>query len=341
MAKEVVQEKLVGCNEMSFFIGIVISGIIAIIAYMLGNRYEIIGAPVFAIIIGIAYSNLWGVKIEYMAGVGFAAKKILQWSIVVLGASLSFGQVWQTGKQSIVVMLVTLTVAIVTAYLAGKLFRISGKLTSLIGVGTAICGGSAIAAISPIVEADDEEMAYAISTIFLFNVMAAVLFPLLGHLLSMSSDAFGLWAGTAINDTSSVVAAGYSYSKSAGDYATIVKLARTTMIIPAAVIFSIGMNKRRKGSGSSVSWNKVFPFFIIGFILASLLNTMGIIPEAYAIKAHGLGKFMITIALAAVGLKTDFRKIITTGVKPLFLGLIVWASVAVTSLLVQMISGQI
>ena len=141
------------------------------------------------------------------------------------------------------------------------------RLKTLIGVGTAICGGSAIAAISPIIEADEMEIAYSISTIFLFNIIAVLIFPPLGHLLGFSDKAFGLWAGTAINDTSSVVAAGYAFSNAAGAYATIVKLTRTTMIIPIAIIYSIitAYQKKKeanKDSEVNFSLKKIFPWFI-------------------------------------------------------------------------------
>jgi uncharacterized integral membrane protein (TIGR00698 family) len=223
---------------------------------------------------------------------------------------------------------------------------IPSNLKTLIGVGTAICGGSAIAAISPIIEADDMEIAYSVSTIFLFNVIAVLIFPPLGHLFSFSDKAFGLWAGTAINDTSSVVAAGYAYSNAAGAYATIVKLTRTTMIIPISLIFSfIVAYKKKKASIEdpqvNYSLKKIFPWFIIWFLVASLLNTIGVFPESSIFYINTIGKFMIVMALTAIGLNSDFKKMLKTGVKPIILGLIVWFVVAVVSIIVQNITGQI
>lgn len=189
-------------------IGILFTFIIGLAAYWLGTLFPIVGGPVFGILIGIAINNSIGKPKSTERGITFTSKKILQWAIIILGAGLNLSQVWQTGLNSFSVMIFTLAAAFITAYGVGKLLKIPKNLKTLIGVGTAICGGSAIAAISPIIEADDMEIAYSVSTIFLFNIIAVLIFPLLGRLFHFSDNAFGLWAGTAINDTSSVVAAG-------------------------------------------------------------------------------------------------------------------------------------
>jgi uncharacterized integral membrane protein (TIGR00698 family) len=189
--------------------GILLSFILALAATWLGKKYPLIGGPVFGIVLGIIINNTIGKPAWSANGVKFTSKNILKWAIIVLGGSLSLTQVWKTGFQSLYVMLFTLSFAFISAYGFVKLMKIPFKLTSLIGVGTAICGGSAIAAVSPIIEAEELEVAYSISTIFFFNIIAVLIFPPLGHLLGFSDKAFGLWAGTAINDTSSVVAAGY------------------------------------------------------------------------------------------------------------------------------------
>jgi len=328
------------------YLGILLSLIIATIAYFLGNKFPIVGGSVFGIVIGILINNIFGKPKQTITGITFTSKKILQWAIIVLGGGLSLTQVWRTGLSSFSVMMFTLAAAFITAYGIGKLMNIPYKLKTLIGVGTAICGGSAIAAISPIIEADDMEVAYSISTIFLFNVMAVLIFPPLGHLLSFSDKAFGLWAGTAINDTSSVVAAGYAYSNVAGAYATIVKLTRTTMIIPISLVFAaITSYKKKKEIKNNIKINykfsKIFPWFIIWFLVASLLNTLGVFNETIIGYINSLGKFMIVMALSAIGLNADFKKMLKTGVKPIFLGLIVWFVVTIVSLLIQFTTGQI
>jgi uncharacterized integral membrane protein (TIGR00698 family) len=326
--------------------GILISIILALIATCFGNMLPIIGGPVFGIVIGILINNALGKPKNSLDGINFTSKKILQWAIIVLGCGLSLTQVWKTGISSFSVMIFTLSAAFITAYGFGKLMGIPFNLKSLIGVGTAICGGSAIAAVSPIIEADEMEIAYSISTIFLFNILAVLIFPPLGHLMGFSDKAFGLWAGTAINDTSSVVAAGYAFSNTAGAYATIVKLTRTTMIIPISLIFAfVTAHKKKKeaqmDSTVNYSFKKIFPWFILLFLAASLLNTVGVFNKDSIYYLNIIGKFMIVMALSAIGLKTDFKKMLKSGIKPMLLGLIVWFSVAIVSILVQLCTGQI
>lgn len=326
--------------------GILFTLIIALAANWLGKLFPIVGGPVFGIVIGILINNSVGKPKSVTKGITFTSKKILQWAIIVLGAGLSLTQVWKTGLSSFSVMIFTLLTAFITAYGVGRLLGVPNKLKSLIGVGTAICGGSAIAAISPIIEADDMEIAYSVSTIFLFNIIAVLIFPPLGHLLNFSDNAFGLWAGTAINDTSSVVAAGYAFSNDAGAYATIVKLTRTTMIIPISLIFSFiaAYKKKRESRENAVvnySLKKIFPWFIVWFLVASLLNTLGVFPANSLTYIYSTGKFMIVMALSAIGLNSDFKKMLKTGIKPIILGLIVWFSVAAASLAIQYITSQI
>jgi len=326
--------------------GILLSFIIALIATLLGNKFPIVGGSVFGILIGIIINNTIGKPTWTVKGIKFTSKKILQYAIILLGTGLSLTQVWKTGLDSLSVMLFTLSSAFISAYAFGKLLKVPFNLTSLIGVGTAICGGSAIAAVSPIIEADEKEVAYSISTIFFFNILAVLIFPPLGHLLGFSNTAFGLWAGTAINDTSSVVAAGYAFSNEAGAYATIVKLTRTTMIIPISLIFAavtIFRKKKAAKAGGSVNYSlkSIFPWFIVGFLIASLLNTLGVFSETAVEIVSTAGKFFIVMALSAVGLSANFKDMLKTGFKPLLLGLILWFVVSVVSIGVQFASGQI
>ncbi|MGN6322840.1 MAG: YeiH family protein [Dyella sp.] len=327
--------------------GLLLSLAIALAAWWLGRLVPLIGGPVFGIVIGIAVRNLLAPSETFNPGIQFASKQILQWSIVALGFGLSLTQVAQTGLQSLAVTLVTITVAFGTALLLGRVLKVHDKLKVLIGVGTAICGGSAIAAVTPIIKPDDHDTAFAISTIFLFNIVAVLLFPLLGHALHLSDLGFGLWAGTAINDTSSVVAAGYSYSTTAGDYATIVKLTRATLIIPICLVLAIAVAVREKraakhtGIASDFSLRQIFPWFILWFLVASAVRTAGLVPSAIQPAIHLAAEFMIIVALTAIGLSANLRKMASTGVRPILLGLGVWAAVSVSSLLVQVVIGQL
>jgi uncharacterized integral membrane protein (TIGR00698 family) len=319
--------------------GIILCVLISLAGLLLGKRFPIIGAPVFAILIGIVLGNIVRFPSLARPGVSFCSKKVLQLAIIVLGANLSLSQIWNTGRDSLGVMLVSLSVALLGAWFIGSRMGIGRRLTSLVGVGTGICGGSAIAAIAPIIGADDDEIAFSISTIFLFNVVAVVIFPAIGHLIHLKDHGFGMWAGTAINDTSSVVAAGYSYSKAAGDFAAITKLARTTMIIPISLVFAFLV--RRKSGGVNCDLKRILPWFIFGFLMMATLNTLGVLGPTLPGWAGGAGRYLIVVALAGVGLGANFAKMIKTGPKPILLGLMVWVLVAVSSLSMQFVLRQL
>src|SRR5699024_6260237 len=322
--------------------GLLLSCVIAAVGWQMGRWMPLVGGPVFGIVLGVVVRNTVAVPTACQPGIRFAGKKVLQWSIIALGFGLSLTQVAQTGLNSLSVTLITMTAAFVAAWLLGRVLGIPSKLKLLIGVGTAICGGSAIAAATPIVKADEHDTAFAISTIFLFNLIAVLVFPLLGHIMGMADHGFGLWAGTAINDTSSVVAAGYSYSSHAGDYATIVKLTRATLIIPVCLALALIEAWRHKRSdGNSFSLARIFPWFILWFVVASAVRTAGWIPVSWHDGLHFIAEFLIIIALAGIGLSADIRRMASTGFRPIALGLGVWAAVAISSLLVQLASGQL
>ena len=326
--------------------GLLLAVAIGVLAMVLGRYAPLIGGPVIGIVLGIIVRNLLSPGERYQPGIAFAGKYVLQWSIIALGFGLSLSQVAKTGLESLSVTLVTMTVAFLAAWLLGRWLGVHDKLKILIGVGTAICGGSAIAAVTPIIRPDDHDTAFAISTIFLFNLVAVLLFPLLGHLMHMSDMGFGLWAGTAINDTSSVVAAGYSYSHTAGDYATIVKRTRATLIIPVCLVLAFVVAAREKrrykqeGSVGHFSLASIFPWFILWFLVASAVRTTGLIPIVIQPAIHLLAEFLIIVALTAIGLSANLRRMAASGARPILLGLGVWIAVSVSSLLVQLVIGQ-
>lgn len=322
--------------------GLLLSVAIALVALGLGKVAPLVGGPVFGIVLGILVRNTMAPGGTYTPGIQFAGKQVLQWSIIALGFGLSLDQVAKTGLESLSVTLVTMTMAFLTAWGLGRVLKVHDKLKILIGVGTAICGGSAIAAVTPIIKPDEHDTAFAISTIFLFNLVAVLLFPLLGHVLHLSDLGFGLWAGTAINDTSSVVAAGYSFSKQAGDYATIVKLTRATLIIPICLILAFATAwKQKKQGATDFSLSRIFPWFILWFLVASGVRTAGLVPVAIQPLLHMAAEFLIIVALTAIGLSANLRKMASTGARPILLGLGVWAAVAVSSLVVQLVIGQL
>lgn len=335
----------------SYLPGLGLCLIIAVPAWFLGKQLPIIGGPVFAILAGMAVALLLKEKGRFSKGITFTSKKILQYAVILLGFGMNLSVVLETGRQSLPIILSTITVSLVIAYLLHRFLRIPGRISTLIGVGSSICGGSAIAATAPVIDADDEEVAQAISVIFFFNVLAAVLFPVFGTVLGFSSasgNAFGIFAGTAINDTSSVTAAASTWDSLYGlgsatlDKAVTVKLTRTLAIIPITLVLAYVRTRKAEKGGSKVNFKKIFPFFILLFILASVITTAATAAGVSAgvfLPFKTLSKFFIVLAMAAIGLNTDIVKLIRTGGKPLTLGLCCWAGITGVSLLMQYLLG--
>ncbi len=324
------------------------AGVVAVGATLVGRAVPVVGGPVVAIAVGVVVSGAVGRHERLRAGLRFASGLVLQMAVVVLGAQLSLQEVLRVGMGSLPVMLGTLTVCLGLAQFLGRWLGVERDLRTLIGVGTGICGASAIATISPVIRARDRDVAYAISTIFLFNITAVLTFPPLGHFLGLSQHAFGLFAGTAVNDTSSVVAAATSYGHGAANYAVVVKLTRMLMIIPISAGLA-ALTRRRApragrpagGSGAPVAIGalRVVPWFLIGFVVLAGANTAGLVPVGARPDLADIAGFLITVALAAIGMSTDASALRRTGHRPLLLGLVLWIAVAVTSLSLQAAIG--
>jgi len=325
---------------------------IAIPAWVLGQCFPIIGGPVISILLGMVVALLLKDRTRLDAGIKFTSKKILQWAVILLGFGLNLGVVVETGLQSLPIILTTITASLLIAFVLCKVLRMPSRISTLIGVGSSICGGSAIAATAPVIGADDEEVAQAVSVIFFFNVLAAVIFPALGSAIGFdttSGEAFGIFAGTAVNDTSSVTAAAATWDSMWGlgtqtlDKAVTVKLTRTLAIIPIVLVLAFWQGKKQaEGSGKKVSFKKIFPFFILYFVLASLITTVAVqlgVDASFFSPVKTLSKFFIVLAMAAIGLNTNIVKLIKTGGKPLFMGVCCWAGITVTSLLMQHVLG--
>lgn len=323
--------------------GVGLATLIATIATFVATFVPVVGAPVICIAIGVAIAAARKPGERFRPGIAISSKLILQISVVVLGSQLSLKEIVKVGLSSLPVMLGTLLVCLLGAYWTGKWLGIIGDLRTLIGVGTSICGASAIAAVTPIVGAASADVAYAISTIFLFNMAAVLTFPLLGHLLGLSQHSFGLFAGTAINDMSSVVAASTTYGSVAASYAIVVKLTRTLLIIPISL--GLAALERRKvtsdDSKPNVHVARLVPWYLIGFLLVAAANSFGLIPKEFHQSLVQFSVFLISIALAAIGLSTDLEGFRRTGPRPLLLGGILWVLVSTTSLLLQFLSHSL
>lgn len=331
---------------LKYIPGFVLSLLIAYVAKTIENLLPIhlIGASVIALFIGMALHSFTKKKEILKTGIHFTSKKVLKFAIILLGASLNAATILTVGRMSLTVMVFTLLTCFGGGYFVGKALGLNWKLSNLISAGTGICGGSAIAAISPVIEAEDSDIAYAMSATFLFDMAMIVLFPIMGQALGLSDMAYGLWAGTAVNDTSSVVAAGYAFSEAAGDFATMVKLTRTLSIIPTVVIFAfINIHLKKKQASAEEGKNmkahfsiqKIFPWFIVFFLLMAGLNTLGFIPAGISSGMKECSKFLMVAALAAIGLNTNFFEMKKSGIQPMIHGFIISALVVIVAIAVE------
>jgi uncharacterized integral membrane protein (TIGR00698 family) len=344
-----IKDKL---NEnLSVIPGFLIALLIAAVAKLLESLLPIhlIGASVIALFIGMIINQIKKPNKMISAGLKFTSKKILKFAIVLLGTSLSISTILQVGKMSLAVMVFTLLTCFGGGYFIGKALGLNWKLSNLISAGTGICGGSAIAAVAPVIDADDSDIAYAMSATFLFDMAMIIAFPFMGKALDLTDMAYGLWAGTAVNDTSSVVAAGYAYSEAAGDFATMVKLTRTLSIIPTVVVFSlISAHIKAKKNTATNGKNKkkinifgLLPWFILAFVGVAIINSLGVIPSTVSGTLKNISKFLMVAALAAIGMNTDFKEMKKSGINPMIHGFIISALVVVVALAVEYFLGLV
>ena len=307
-------------------LGVILCLAIAMPAYYLGKQLPLIGGPVFAILMGMIITFLVKDKSKVQSGITYTSKKILQYAVILLGFGMNLSDIVKTGSSSLPIII-----------------SMPSKISTLIGVGSSICGGSAIAATAPVIEADDEEIAQAISVIFLFNILAALIFPTLGGMLGLSNDGFGLFAGSAVNDTSSVTATATAWDGIHGsntlDQATIVKLTRTLAIIPITLVLAFKRTRDAEKSESTFNLKKIFPFFILFFILASVITTVFNLPGNITAPIKDLSKFFIVMAMAAIGLNTNIVKLVKSGAKPIFMGFCCWVAITVVCLSMQALLG--
>ena len=332
-------------------LGIGLCLLIAIPSWIFGKIFPIVGAAVIAILLGMVVAVFFKEKGIFSDGIKFTSKKILQYAVILLGFGLNLNVIFKTGLQSLPIILCTIITSLVTAFIVHKILNIPSKISTLIGVGSSICGGSAIAATAPVIDADDEQIAQAISVIFFYNVLAAILFPILGKLIGFDTsggEAFGIFAGTAVNDTSSVTAAAatwdsmWNLGNATLDKAVTVKLTRTLAIIPITLILAFLQTRKVSESKNKVSLKKIFPFFIIYFVIASIITTIAVscsVPTDFFAPFKILSKFFIVMAMAAIGLNTDIVKLIKTGTKPLIIGACCWIAITGMCLVMQKLLG--
>lgn len=329
-------------NERGMFVlGVAICFAVAGLSVLVENMVpgDLLGASIIALFMGTIINSFFH-PAWMKPALKFTSKKILKLAIILLGASLSVNVIMSVGKMTFFVMIFTFAMCFGGGNLIRKFFGLNWKLGNLISAGTGICGGSAVAAIAPVIDAEDKDIAFAMSSTFLFDMVMVALYPIMGRLLGMSDIAYGIWAGTSVNDTASVVASGYAFSEMAGDFATMVKLTRTIAIIPTVLVFAyIGTRIKRKelqnaGDGKQVNILKVIPWFITGFLALAILNSIGLIPVAVSGVMKMASKFLMVTALAAIGLGTSITDFKKAGLAPMFYGVTIDTLVTMTALVV-------
>lgn len=330
--------------------GILVCLAIAIPSWLIGKKFPVVGGAVIAIIAGMILTMFWSNKGKAEAGIKWTSKIILQTAVVLLGFGMNLGVIFQTGKQSLPIILCTITTSLIIAWILQKVLKVPANTATLVGVGSSICGGSAIAATAPVIDADDNEVAQSIAVIFFFNVLAAIFFPILGKAIgfdTMHGDAFGIFAGTAINDTSSVTAAAstwdsmWNLGSETLNKAVTVKLTRTLAIIPITLGLSLiraSQNAKEGKQTTKFSLKRAFPMFILYFVIAAIITTVCVhmgVDAAVFQPLKELSKFMIIMAMAAIGLNSNVIQLIKTGGKPIIVGASCWCGITVVSLIMQ------
>ena len=313
---------------------------VAVVARVASGVSSFVPDAVIALVLGAAVNNAVAVPRACQPGIKFTHRYLLRTAIILLGASLSFGAVLRTGGETLTIIVICLVVSFSLCLALARLFGLSGRVGTLLGAGTAICGATAILTVGPLIAATEVEVAYAVGTIFTYNALAVIFYPLIGHALGLGNLSFGTWAGTAVNDTSAVIATGYIYSDPAGLAATIVKLTRTVLLVPLAVGIGLTFGLRRGAApGQPINVWKMMPWFVFGFLGMAVLNTVGVFPAGAVGHLTDVAKFLIVMVLASVGLGMSLEQIRRMGVKPLVIGLFVGAVMGVISLGLIRVAG--
>lgn len=330
--------------------GILVCLAIAIPSWLLGKMFPVIGGAVIAIIAGMIVTMFWDNKGKAEPGIKWTSRVILQTAVVLLGFGMNLGVIFQTGKQSLPIIICTITTSLIIAWILQKALKVPANPSILVGVGSSICGGSAIAAAAPVIGADDDEIAQSIAVIFFFNVLAAIFFPILGKAIgfdTVNGESFGIFAGTAINDTSSVTAAAstwdsmWNLGSETLNKAVTVKLTRTLAIIPITLGLSLIQEKKSTKEGKQTtkfSLKRAFPMFILYFVIAAIITTVCVhvgVDAGVFQPIKELSKFMIIMAMAAIGLNSNVIQLIKTGGKPIIVGASCWCGITVVSLIMQ------
>jgi uncharacterized integral membrane protein (TIGR00698 family) len=284
---------------------------------------------ILSILLGIAFHNLVGTPARAQDGVGFALKRILRLAIILLGLQLTAAQIADVGTTGLAVIALTLVATFLFTTWFGQLLGVERKLAQLIAAGTSICGASAVIATNTVTDAHDEDVAYAVACVTVFGSIAMFAYPLLPGLLHLDPRAYGLWSGASIHEIAQVIAAAFQDGRQAGEFGAIAKLSRVALLAP--VVITLGLNASRRGPRTQV--RAPIPWFVLGFIVLVALNSVIVIPADARTVIVGVTAFLLSMALAAMGLSTDIAKLRAKGLRPLTLGAAAFAFIATFSLM--------
>ena len=308
-------------NMVSLFPGLMAVAVIAVVARWLNGFYKPLSAVAIAMVVGLIWRNTVGVPQALRSGSTFAVKRVLRFAIILLGVRLSFGEVLEIGGGALAIIVTCIVLSLLVVYGLTRLLSVPSRLGALIGVGSCICGNSAIMATAPAIDAEDDEVSFAVATISLFGLLAVLVYPVIGHLLHMTQSTFGIWAGTAINDTSQVVTAGFIFGEEAGNTATVVKLTRNLFMAPVIVLMGFLYHRKNTTGRKGIDWKKCFPLFVLGFVGMAVVRTTGVLPPAVIRMLKTASSFLIVCAIAGVGMGTSFKTMRQQGMKPFYVGL--------------------
>jgi uncharacterized integral membrane protein (TIGR00698 family) len=288
---------------------------------------------ILAIALGMAVRNLIGVSDRARPGIALSLKPVLRLAIVLLGLQLTFAQVREIGASGMMVIGLTLLASFCTTKILGRLLGVDPRLTELIAAGTAVCGASAVIATNTVTRGEDEDVAYAVACVTLFGSLAMIIYPLLNNVIGLAPRTFGLWTGASIHEVAQVVAAAFQAGQEAGEFGTVAKLSRVILLAPLVITLGIlaSMKARRNGAAAHQGQAPI-PLFVLGFVAMIALNSFDLIPHAFKAFLMQVTGFMLAVALAAMGLETNIRKLREKGLRPLLLGATSWIFISIFSL---------
>ena len=295
---------------------------------------------ILAILIGTAFHNLVGTPATAKPGVAFSMRRLLRFGIILLGFQLTVSQIIEVGQRGFLIIAATLAATFVFTVWMGRVLGVDRKLAQLIAAGTSICGASAVIATNTVTNGDDEDVAYAVACVTIFGSVAMFVYPLLPALLQLDQHAYGLWSGASIHEIAQVVAAAFQYGKTAGEFGTIAKLSRVMLLAPVVIALGwIASRRTAHRKSASASSRPPMPWFVLGFVAVVGLNSLIAIPAADRAQIAAVTSFLLSIALAAMGLETDIRKLTARGIRPAMLGALAFLFIASFSLVLIKLFG--